>query len=89
MQTKLTLRMDKELIEQAKSYAKTRGKSLSELVADYLAALDAGILPKSKNAKPETMPPVTASLWGMLAGSPTDPALDEEDYRSYLERKHQ
>jgi len=89
MQTKLTLRMDKELIEQAKSYAKTRDKSLSELVADYLAALDLGILHKSKGTKSEAMPPITASLWGLLASDPTESALDEDDYRSYLEQKHQ
>ena len=89
MQTKLTLRMDKELIKQAKSYAKNRGKSLSELVADYLAALDLGIFQKSQDAKPEATPPITASLWGILAGDPTESALDEDDYRSYLEKKHQ
>ena len=33
MQSKLTLRMDEELIEQAKRYAKEQGKSLSQVVA--------------------------------------------------------
>ena len=36
MQTKLTLRLDEELIKFAKVYAKERGKSLSQIVADYL-----------------------------------------------------
>ncbi|MGH8605739.1 MAG: DUF6364 family protein [Gammaproteobacteria bacterium] len=37
-QTKLTLRLDKELIEAAKRYAEISGNSLSQLVADYFPA---------------------------------------------------
>ena len=35
MNTKLTLSLEKEVIEQAKSYAKKTGRSLSELVESY------------------------------------------------------
>ncbi len=35
MNTKLTLTIDKELIEIAKKYAKENGQSLSELVENY------------------------------------------------------
>ncbi len=36
MQTKLTLTLEKGVIEQAKSYAKSKGRSLSELIENYL-----------------------------------------------------
>lgn len=39
MQTKLTLRMDDELISHAKQIAKEQGKSLSQIVADYFSVL--------------------------------------------------
>ena len=40
MQTKLTLQMDDELIARAKAHAKKRGKSVSQLVADYFRILE-------------------------------------------------
>ena len=36
MSTKLTLTVEKSVIERAKSYAKSTGRSLSELVESYL-----------------------------------------------------
>jgi len=36
MQTKLTLTLDQSIIEQAKGYAKSKGRSLSELIENYL-----------------------------------------------------
>ncbi len=36
MQTKLTLTLEKSIIEQAKGYAKSKGRSLSELIENYL-----------------------------------------------------
>jgi hypothetical protein len=45
MQTKLTLRIDEELIERAKSYAHRSGKSVSRLVSDYLVLLPEPELP--------------------------------------------
>lgn len=38
-QTKLTLRLDADLISRAKASAAKQGKSLSQIVADYFAAL--------------------------------------------------
>ena len=37
MQTKLALRLDEELIERAKTWAKQRGVSLSETLASFFA----------------------------------------------------
>jgi len=36
MNTKLTITLEKNIIEQAKAYAKSRGRSLSELIENYL-----------------------------------------------------
>ena len=79
MQTKLTLRMDSRLIHRAKQRAKRSGKSVSRLVADYLALLGA-----DQPDEDQDLPPITRSLHGVLKGS----RLDEGDYRRHLERKH-
>ena len=39
MQTKLTLTIEQTLIEQAKGYAKSKGRSLSDLIESYLKLL--------------------------------------------------
>jgi len=39
---KLTLNVDKELAEQAKVYARSRGRSLSDLVENYFKMLSTG-----------------------------------------------
>lgn len=80
MQTKLTLRLDEELIERAKSFSRSHGKSVSRLVADYFAVLDGPETPPENSG----LPPLTASLKGALAGSEVGVA----DYRRYLENKY-
>lgn len=79
MQTKLTLRIDDELIDRAKSYARRSGKSVSRLIADYLE-----MLPEPGRRQPGPSTPIVESLRGVLAGS----GLDEGDYRRHLEEKH-
>lgn len=79
MQTKLTLRLEDQLIEQTKFYAAQAGKSVSQLVADYFKLLTSE---KVTGISPAT--PVTQSLRGLLRES----NLDEKDYRKYLEEKH-
>jgi uncharacterized protein DUF6364 len=79
MHTKLTLRIEEELIERAKSYARQSGKSVSQLVSDYLE-----LLPQPEGYRKQLMTPIVKSLRGVLAGS----GVDEEDYRRYLEEKH-
>ena len=39
MQKKLTLTIEKSIIEQAKYYAKRKGRSLSELIENYLITI--------------------------------------------------
>ena len=79
MQTKLTLRLEDHLIEQAKSYAAHAGKSVSQIVSDYFKLLTSE---KIKQVPPST--PITQSLRGLLRES----KLDEKDYKKYLEGKH-
>jgi len=78
MNTKLTLRLDDRLVAQAKSEAGKRGKSVSQMVAEFFVALGAG---SAKNAE---YPPVTASLVGILRDKP----CAESDYKRHLREKH-
>ena len=41
MSTKLTLTVEKSVIEKAKTYAKKEGRSLSEIIENYLKAITA------------------------------------------------
>jgi hypothetical protein len=82
METKLTLRLDDELIESAKREARNRGTSVSQMVADYFRGIQSRKTSPRDSRKP--LPPVTASLHGSLKGH----KLDRTDYRRYLEEKH-
>ncbi len=79
MHAKLTLRLDEELIQLAKSYSRKTGKSLSQIVADYFALLTSS----SSDQTPE-LPPIVSSLKGSLRGA----GVDEDDYRRHLEERY-
>lgn len=79
MQTKLTLRLEKTLIDNAKQYAKQHGKSVSQLVVDYFVVLTS----QSPSDKQCNLP-LTQSLKGILKKS----TLTEKDYKAYLEDKY-
>lgn len=79
MQTKLTLRLDDELIKKAKRFSKKTGKSVSKIVADYFEKLDAPLPRDSKGTTPKI-----GSLKGILKGT----GISQEDYRRHLEEKH-
>jgi hypothetical protein len=61
MDTKLTLSLDKEIIEAAKKYAKKRNTSLSNLIENYLV----NVTNTSKNLDIE-ISPLVKSLSGVL-----------------------
>jgi hypothetical protein len=82
-QTKLTLRLDRNLIRRAKSFAKKSGKSVSAIVADFFEVLDE----RHTGDQPDKGPRLTPTVRSLL-GVMEDAALDAEDYRRYLERKH-
>lgn len=77
MQTKLTLRLDQDLIHRAKAFARTSGKSVSQLVADFFSLLE-------EDRPGISITPTVRSLKGMLRGH----QVDEEDYRRHLEEKY-
>ena len=81
MTTKLTLTVESSIIERAKSYARDSGRSLSELIENYLDDLTM----KKKNVKERLSPKLKK-----IAGSVKLPKnFDEKkELRSYLERKH-
>jgi len=76
MQTKLTLRLEDSLIQEAKIYAKQHDKSLSQVVSDYFQAL-------TRNSERDKTPPITQSLIGILS-----PELQVSDYKKHLEKKY-
>ena len=79
MQTKLTLRLEEELIRKAKRFSKKSGKSVSTIVADYFDKLDA---PPPEET--EAVTPKVAALRGIL--KKTD--VGEKDYYSHLEERY-
>jgi hypothetical protein len=78
MNTKLTLRMDTELVRTAKIEAGRRGKSVSQIVGDFFDALASGRRVQSE------LPPITTSLLGILKAR----GISEADYRKHLREKY-
>lgn len=74
--TKLTLRIEKPIIEAAKGYAEQHNTSLSRLVAEFLRSL--------KSSEGQAPPPILAELSGIL---PADVSLQE--HRAHLEQKYE
>ncbi|MEQ8417773.1 MAG: DUF6364 family protein [Imperialibacter sp.] len=60
MKTKLTLNLDKEVIEQAKLYAKAHKVSLSKLIESYLLSL------MDRSSKAGEITPLVRSLSGVI-----------------------
>jgi hypothetical protein len=81
MNSKLTLRLDDNLIQSAKKYSVKTGKSVSKIVSNYFALIDATL-----SEKPLAISRLTSSLKGCLK-NPSVP-VSEEDYKEYIERKY-
>lgn len=79
MQTKLTLRLEEEVINKAKRVARKRGKSLSKMVSEYFS-----YLASEESSGNTDLPPIVRSMYGKLSDSP----VDETDYKKFLEKKH-
>ena len=79
MNTKLTLRLEENLIKAAKRHAGTLGKSVSQMVADYFYLLENDSMDKK-----QPLTPIVASLKGSLKGF----GVDEKTYKRYLENKY-
>ncbi len=80
MNTKLTLSLDRDIIEQAKLFARAHQQSLSKLIEGYLRQVAGGTEP----AKPVT--PLVAKLSGVIdAQKLGDP---KNEYADYLGEKY-
>lgn len=64
MNTKLTLTMDDNVIRRAKQYARSKGRSLSDLVENYLNAITSDTAPEE-----EVISPIVKSLKGSFKAS--------------------
>ena len=80
MDTKLTLNVDKSVIEQAKEYAKSHKISLSRLIESYLSSL------VMENEKKNEITPLVKSLSGVIK---LDKDFNYKDsYTDYLIEKY-
>ena len=83
MTTKLTLSIDKKVIEKSKKYAASQNRSLSDIIESYLRSISA---PDIKTAKQ------TSSRIRALRGSIKVPADFDFDYKRIIRdeiiRKH-
>lgn len=79
MNTKLTLRLDDQLIESAKEYSAKTGKSVSKIVSDFFV-----IIQNEKLNNSYSITPIVQSLKGVLKHS----EFSETDYKNYIEEKY-
>lgn len=75
MNTKLTLNLDKGVINQAKSYAKENSVSLSKLIERYLYSLT------TRSEKKSKISPLVKSLTGVI------PSGNYDDKKNYFLEK--
>jgi len=80
MDTKLTIKLDDDVITRAKQYAKNRKTSLSKMIESYL---DTVTKPDSRKIK---ITPLVKSLSGVIK-LPVDYDY-KEDYADYLTKKY-
>jgi hypothetical protein len=80
MNSKLTLKLNKEIIEKAKLYAESKRISLSRLIESYLQLL----IKEEINKEP--ISPLVESLSGVI-DLPAD-YNEKEDYSKYLIEKY-
>lgn len=80
MNTKLTLNLNKQVIESAKDYAKNHKTSLSQLIENYLSSLT------KKEEKETKVSPLVKSLTGII---PNEQENDyKQEYYEYLNKKY-
>ncbi|MEK6477516.1 DUF6364 family protein [Catalinimonas sp. 4WD22] len=80
MNTKLTLKLDKAIIERAKQYAKSHHTSVSKMVEDYLHMLTA------EDRSSIEVTPLVESLTGIIDTQEKD---YKREYADYLSKKYQ
>ena len=79
MNTRITLTIEKSVIERAKSFANNTGRSLSEIIENYLVTI-------TKEDTTSNLSPKLKKIVGAVS-LPED-FNEEEELRSALEKKH-
>ncbi len=79
METKLTLKLDKAVIQSVKKYAQNNNKSLSKLVEQYFRKL------VSEDEERTKYSPLVEELSGVVS----EKDLRGVDYLGYLEKKYE
>jgi hypothetical protein len=79
MESRLTVKLDKKVIESVKLYAQNHSRSVSELVEEYFKKLVV------KNDKEKHFSPLVEELSGVISESD----LKKTDYVAYLEKKYE
>ena len=82
MNTKLTLTIEKTIIERAKEYAKEKGRSLSDIIENYLKAIT-----REQPISENTIPPIVKSLKGSFK-APEDFNYQDELTKGLLNKYH-
>ncbi len=77
MNTKLTLTIEKQIIERAKQYAKEKNRSLSDIIANYLKL----ITEKPEKDIDDELHPLISSLKGSIKDSGI------KDYKKELQKR--
>ena len=84
MDTKLTLRLNEDVIKRAKEYASSHQRSLSNLVESYLRALI-----EKDGIQTEGDIEISPFVKSLRTGIKLPPDFDEKKaYRDYLEEKY-
>lgn len=79
MESKLTLKLDTDIISQAKTYAKDHNTSLSKLIENYLQTITL------KRKKKVEVTPLVESLTGVIDLKDKD---YRKDYTDFLSKKY-
>ena len=85
MKQKLTLSLERSIIQRAKTYARERGKSVSQIVGEYFDVLTKEDMQNYTGGRPgrdRPLPEIVQELIGIAEGT-------EEDVLRHLEEKHQ
>jgi Family of unknown function (DUF6364) len=80
METKLTLRLKKKVIDQAKKYANDHETSLSKLIENYLSAIT------NETKTDENISPLVKSLSGVIHLSAPEDL--KEKYHKHINEKY-
>jgi hypothetical protein len=78
METKLTLKLDQEIINSAKKYAENNNRSLSRLVEDYFKNL------LSEKTQKEEYPPLVRKLSGIISENDLRKLSKDDDKAKYI-----